>query len=205
MRKLRAHLSYANVVSTLCLFILLGGIAYAANQLPKNSVGSPQLKKGAVATSDISKKAVVPRALAADRVPQLLVPNLEEGGKKKRLASGECGDDSAGSLIKLSVGESCTISKPPFTIGARCSDAGGGQTKVEVFGTASEDNWFGREAFHPANEEVSFGSWQSAGPQSILNTGPVLATPSGESLILGDISLGVNSLAPCWAALYGVG
>jgi len=45
---LRAHLSYANVVSTLCLFILLGGVAFAATQLPKNSVGTKQLKKNAV-------------------------------------------------------------------------------------------------------------------------------------------------------------
>ena len=46
--KLREKLTYANVVSTLCLFLLLGGGAYAATKLPKNSVGSKQLKNGAV-------------------------------------------------------------------------------------------------------------------------------------------------------------
>ena len=40
MRTLRDKLTYANVISTLCLFILLGGGAYAASQLPKNSVGA---------------------------------------------------------------------------------------------------------------------------------------------------------------------
>ena len=35
----RPRLSYANVVSTLCLFLLLGGGAYAATKLAKNSVG----------------------------------------------------------------------------------------------------------------------------------------------------------------------
>ena len=42
------RLTYANVVSTLCLFLLLGGGAYAATKLPKNSVGTGQLKKNAV-------------------------------------------------------------------------------------------------------------------------------------------------------------
>jgi hypothetical protein len=40
--------TYANVVSTVCLFLLLGGAAYAATQLPKNSVGTKQLKANAV-------------------------------------------------------------------------------------------------------------------------------------------------------------
>jgi hypothetical protein len=55
---MRERLTYANVVSTLCLFILLGGAAYAATQLPKNSVGSKQLIPGAVKASDITNNAV---------------------------------------------------------------------------------------------------------------------------------------------------
>jgi hypothetical protein len=47
-RWLRGRLTYANVVSTLCIFVLLGGGAYAATRLPKNSVGTKQLKNGAV-------------------------------------------------------------------------------------------------------------------------------------------------------------
>lgn len=44
----RPKLSYANIVATLALFIALGGGAYAASQLPKNSVGSKQLKNNSV-------------------------------------------------------------------------------------------------------------------------------------------------------------
>jgi hypothetical protein len=44
----RPKLTYANVVSTVCLFLLLGGRAYAATKLPKNSVGTKQIKDGAV-------------------------------------------------------------------------------------------------------------------------------------------------------------
>ncbi len=54
---LRQRLSYANVMSTLCLFLLLGGVAYAAT-LPRNSVGTRQLKPRAVNNSDIRGNAV---------------------------------------------------------------------------------------------------------------------------------------------------
>ncbi len=51
----RGSLTYANVVSTLCLCLLVGGgVAYAATQLPANSVGTKQIKKGAVTQAKIS-------------------------------------------------------------------------------------------------------------------------------------------------------
>jgi hypothetical protein len=55
---MRPKLTYANVMSTLCFFLLLGGGAYAAGHLGKNSVGSKQLKKNAVITAKIKKEAV---------------------------------------------------------------------------------------------------------------------------------------------------
>jgi hypothetical protein len=58
LKRLRPKLSYSNVVSTLCLFLLLGGGAYAAAKLPKNSVGSPQIKKNAVKASETAKSSV---------------------------------------------------------------------------------------------------------------------------------------------------
>jgi len=54
---MRSALTYSNVVSTLCLFLLLGGVAYAASQLPSNSVGTKQLKNGAVTLKKINKQA----------------------------------------------------------------------------------------------------------------------------------------------------
>ncbi|HEX8752032.1 MAG TPA: hypothetical protein VF731_01335 [Solirubrobacterales bacterium] len=60
MRRLRPHLSYANVVSTLCLVLLLGGgAAFAASKaLPTNSVGTRQLKSEAVTAAKIRAGAV---------------------------------------------------------------------------------------------------------------------------------------------------
>lgn len=58
MKRPLSRLSYANVVSTLCLFLLLGGGALAAAKLAKNSVGPRQLKAGAVHTAKIANEAV---------------------------------------------------------------------------------------------------------------------------------------------------
>src|SRR5205807_3100570 len=44
----RRRLTYANVMSTLAVFIALGGASYAVTQLPANSVGTAQIKRHAV-------------------------------------------------------------------------------------------------------------------------------------------------------------
>jgi hypothetical protein len=59
MKHLRSKLTYANVISTLCLFLVLGGgAAFAATQLPKNSVGPKQLKANSVTAAKIKNGAV---------------------------------------------------------------------------------------------------------------------------------------------------
>lgn len=58
MHRLHGKLSYSNVISTLCLVLLLGGgTAYAASRLGKESVGTRQLKREAVTPAKLSKKA----------------------------------------------------------------------------------------------------------------------------------------------------
>ena len=54
MKRIRGKLTYANVMATTAMFIALGGVSYATTQLPKNSVGTKQLKNGAVTPSKIS-------------------------------------------------------------------------------------------------------------------------------------------------------
>jgi hypothetical protein len=59
MHRVRGKLTYANVISTLCLVLVLGGgSAYAASRLGKESVGSKQLKKGAVTPAKLAKASV---------------------------------------------------------------------------------------------------------------------------------------------------
>lgn len=58
MKSIRGSLTYANVMATLAVFLVLGGAAYATGQFPKNSVGTKQLKAGAVTTAKIKNGAV---------------------------------------------------------------------------------------------------------------------------------------------------
>jgi hypothetical protein len=58
LKHVRSHLTYANVMATLCLFLLLGGGAWAAFKLPKNSVGTKQLKAKAVTPAKVSPKTI---------------------------------------------------------------------------------------------------------------------------------------------------
>ncbi|HET9184504.1 MAG TPA: hypothetical protein VFN82_00055 [Solirubrobacterales bacterium] len=64
MSPLRIRLSYANAVSTLCLFLVLGGGAYAASRLPAKSVGPRQLRNGAVTSSKVKDGSLQARDLA---------------------------------------------------------------------------------------------------------------------------------------------
>lgn len=54
MKRLRGKLTYANVMVTILAFIVLcGGAAVAAGQLGKNTVGTKQLKPGAVTSAKV--------------------------------------------------------------------------------------------------------------------------------------------------------
>lgn len=57
MKKIRKRLTYANVMSSIAVFLVVGGAtAFAA--LGKNTVGTKQLKKNAVTAAKIKKNAV---------------------------------------------------------------------------------------------------------------------------------------------------
>lgn len=56
--------------SVLALFIALGGIGYAAFKLPKNSVGSKQLKKGSVTSAKVKDGSLLGKDFKAGQLPQ---------------------------------------------------------------------------------------------------------------------------------------
>lgn len=123
MKRLRSHLSYANVVSTLCLFALLGGIGYAAAKIPKDSVGSRQIKDSSVKGVDV-------------RDDGLTGADVAEGSLGKVGSAAQA--DSAASADQAGVAESVDgvgfepidaeipLNQPPTTV----LDQGGLQLKV---------------------------------------------------------------------------
>lgn len=70
MKRLVPHLSYANVISTLCLFLLIaGGTAFAATQLAKNSVGTQQLRRNAVTGTKVKDGSLKAADFRAGELP----------------------------------------------------------------------------------------------------------------------------------------
>src|SRR4051794_27323027 len=66
LRVLRSRLTYANLTATLALFIALGGGAYAAVKLPKNSVTTAQVRNGSLLSRDF-KKGQLPKGARGDK------------------------------------------------------------------------------------------------------------------------------------------
>jgi hypothetical protein len=65
MKRLRSKLTYANVISTLALFLVVaGGSAFAAGKLGKNTVGTKQIKKNAITAAKIKDGAVTSSKIA---------------------------------------------------------------------------------------------------------------------------------------------
>jgi hypothetical protein len=65
MNRIRRHLSFANVVSLLALFIALGGTAWG---VANNSVGSKQIRNGQVKKVDLHKHAVTHAKVAKNAI-----------------------------------------------------------------------------------------------------------------------------------------
>jgi hypothetical protein len=78
MGSLRPRLSYANVVATLALFAALSGGAYAATQLPRNSVGTAQLKENAVTGAKVKDGSLTGADI--NSLTLGLVPNASSAG-----------------------------------------------------------------------------------------------------------------------------
>jgi hypothetical protein len=112
--------SYANVASTLALVVALSGGAYAATKLPKNSVGSPQIKNGAVAAADLANGSVTGSKLGTGTVtaPKLATgavtgPKIAAGSvDSSKIANGSvtAADLAPGLLSGLGSGSAATQS-----------------------------------------------------------------------------------------------
>jgi hypothetical protein len=109
MRTMRDKLTYANVISTLCLFMVLGGGAYAASQLPKNSVGTKQLKNNAVTGQKIKNKSIGTADLTPTAVTTLKGTKGDAGPAG---AQGPQGTTNSGAYASVALEE------PPILAGA---------------------------------------------------------------------------------------
>jgi hypothetical protein len=106
MRKFRLRPSPAGVIACLALAIALGGTAFAATALPRNSVGSAQVINGSLKKADLSRATVT--ALHGARGPQGIQgvqgppgPQGAQGVKGAQGAQGVPGSARAYGLVSL--------------------------------------------------------------------------------------------------------
>jgi hypothetical protein len=76
LKRIRSKLTYANVMATVAVFMVLTGIGFAvAKSLPKKSVGKKQLRNAAVTSKKIAKNAVTAPKIKAGAVGRSEVAN----------------------------------------------------------------------------------------------------------------------------------
>lgn len=68
LTRLRPRLTYANIIASVALFVALGGTGWAVTKLPRNSVGSKQIRSKAVGRSELRSRAVSSRHLRSGAV-----------------------------------------------------------------------------------------------------------------------------------------
>jgi hypothetical protein len=87
VKQIRTRLTYANVMSSIAVFLVLGGATALAAGIAKNSVGSKQLKTNSVTAKKIKKNAVTGKKIKANAVTGAKVKNGSLSGADINLAT----------------------------------------------------------------------------------------------------------------------
>jgi len=108
LKHLRKRLTYANVMSSIAVFLVIGGATAIAANLPPNSVGTPQLKKNAVKTGKVAFEAIRAGKLSKNAVPTNRLRNSAVSNEKiadAAVTEGKLGDNAvtSGKLANDSV------------------------------------------------------------------------------------------------------
>jgi hypothetical protein len=120
MRFVRKRLTYANVMSTLAVFLVVaGGSALAAGTLGKNTVGTKQLRSNAVTGAKIKNGAVTGAKIAAGAVG---ASNIDTVGLTVPNASHAATADTAGkaaTATKATSADTATTANNALALGGK--------------------------------------------------------------------------------------
>lgn len=109
MRELRSRLTYANVISTLCLVLILGGgAAYAANTVSSTDIINGEVRSidigtNQVASSDLANDSVNQNKIVTGGVRSAEVANESLGGSDIDEGTLNGGGDVSGPLSNLQI------------------------------------------------------------------------------------------------------
>jgi hypothetical protein len=120
--RIREHLSYANVMATLAVFIALGGGAWAiaigrndvgSRELAKNSVGSSELKDDKTKGQDVDESSLgeVPSAATADSADIAKTATTADSANTAETAGSAITATTAGSAVTA---DTATKADPPL-------------------------------------------------------------------------------------------
>jgi hypothetical protein len=167
LSRLRARLTYANVVATIALFIALGGSSYAALKLPKNSVGSEQLKADSITSAKVKGGSLSTTDLKASARSLLRGPRGRQGVPGPQGKTGATGKTG-----------------PRGSTGAR-----GAAGSARAYATVVADT--GQAPIFTANvPNLAFGSVARTSTGVYCLTAPILTVPQRSATIASVRDLG---------------
>jgi hypothetical protein len=209
MSFLRRHLTYANVVASLALFLALGGVAFAATRLPRNSVGTGQLRPEAVTAGKIAKKTR--KQLMGARGPQgpqgatgktgakgPKGAKGEKGATGATGARGPAGTDGTGPAFEAFAGEKAvpgtivaqTLAPGSYVLNADASFTNGTGATAEVACTLAGSGALKTTVATGASATVSASVARSFGAAAAVElncTGPAGVTATTAGLIATQV------------------
>lgn len=161
MNQIRKRLTYANVMSSIAVFLVLGGAAFAAVKLPKNSVGTKQLKNNAVNSAKVKDGSLLGADFAAGQLPAgPQGPKGEKGEKGDKGEKGEKGEKGASGATNVTVARVETTIAP-----------GGSGSAVAVCPAGSRATGGGVNPVGVTAEAALIKSYPSTGGVSQAETG----------------------------------
>ena len=184
MPALRSHLTYANIMSSIAVFLVLGGAAYAATTLPRNSVGSKQLRRnsvnhskltnGSVGRKELRRRSVTRRVLAGDVRSQLA----------RAGAAGPQGPAGPGAK-RLHFSQPGTVNPKPTTIlrvngvtmAVNCGQNGSGTTLTTQIRSDSSGTFYDNFSVDQGTDPSSPGATSVGTLQQSLPGGSALTAP----------------------------
>ena len=162
MDRIRRHFTSAHVIAMVALMVALGGTGYAALKLPKNSVGSKQIKTGGVGSSEVKN-----RSLKAGDFKKGQLPKGAQGPQGVQGQQGIAGQDGAAGAT----GPTGNFSSVTVQFEQATADlADGAETTIQVFCPAGQQGIGGGARGDDQNsEEVNIGSSRPAVSASSTN------------------------------------
>ena len=174
MRSLRSRLTYANVMSSLAVFLVLGGVSYAAATLPRNSVGSKQLRRNSVTHSKLTNGSVGRNELRSSLRSRLdrsgaPGPRGPAGPGAKRLHFSEPGSASPKPTTILRING--------LTMAVNCGQSASGTTLTTQIRSDAPGTFFDNFTVDQGTDPSQPGSVNTGSLQQELPGGSALSAP----------------------------